>query len=198
MKFRIAFLAAGLLAGFFLSSLYHDARQTEVVAREDKTGIAPAPALANNESAPVGSAEASGRLKTAVESESGMPKNDFVDPGILADTFPGNLAIPPVTAEDRERKKRERNERNLAFGKIVANKATEEEIMAYYDHQRRLSRDSQQILEFVLAEYGHRFSEKNIKKHEFLLAQFKKKLEYIPLKESEAIARLRSNETPEQ
>ncbi len=196
MKFRIAFLAAGILAGFFLSSLYHDSPQKQVVARENRTEMpqSPAPGLGKNDSTPVHSLNEAGPLETEAQPDSKMAENDFVDPQLLADTFPGNLALPPITDEDREQKKLERNKRNLDFGKISANKSTEQEILAYYDHQRRLSEDSRQILEFVLAEYGSRFSEKNMKKHKFLLAQFKKRLEYIPIKEAEAVARLRSGE----
>jgi hypothetical protein len=196
MKFRISFLAAGILAGFFLSSQYHGSPQKQVVTRENKIEIpqSPATGLEKNDSTPVRSLKGAVSLETETEPNSKMPENDFVDPQLLADTFPGNLAIPPITDEDRERKKLERDKRNLDFGKISANKSTEQEILVYYDHQRRLSKDSRQILEFVLAEYGSRFSEKNMKKHKFLLAQFKKRLEYIPLKEAEAIARLRSSE----
>lgn len=197
MKFRISFLAAGILAGFFLSSLYHGSPQKQVVTRENKIERpqSPAPGLEKIGSTPVHSHKDAVPLETETEPNSKMPENDFVDPQLLADTFPGNLALPPITDEDRERKKLERDKRNLDFGKISANKSTEPEILAYYDHQRRLSEDSRQILEFVLAEYGNRFSEKNIKKHKFLLAQFNKRLEYIPLKEAKAIARLRSSET---
>ncbi|MBI9091578.1 MAG: hypothetical protein JEZ12_20400 [Desulfobacterium sp.] len=194
MKYRIAFLAAGILAGFVLSSQYHGSQQKQVVAGGEKIDASHSRAtgLEKPASTPVHRLEKAGPLGTETEPDAKMPGNDFVDPLVLADRFPGNIALPPVTAEARERKKRERSERNLEFGKIVANKSTEQEILAYYDHQRQLSEDSKQILEFVLARYGDRFSEKNIKKHEFMLAQFKKKLEYIPVKESEAIARLRT------
>ncbi len=200
MKYRIAFLAAGILAGFFLSSQYHGSQQKQVVAEEEKieNSHSRATALEKPASSPVHRLKEAGTLETEIESDSKMPGNDFIDPLLLADTFPGNIALPPITAEARERKKRERHERNLEFGQILANKSTEQEILAYYNHQRRLSEDSKQILEFVLAEYGNRFSEKNIKKHEFMLAQFKKKLEFIPLKESEAIARLRTRAIQEE
>jgi hypothetical protein len=108
----------------------------------------------------------------------------------LRDTFPDNLALPALTAEKKDEKQKAREERNLAYGQIAANRASEKQIHAYYDDQIRLTEDSIQILEFILYQYKDELSERSRKKHEYMLERFQQRLEIIPQKEKEVLSRL--------
>jgi hypothetical protein len=72
-------------------------QQKQVVTRKNKIEIpqSPAPGLEKNDSTPVRSLKGLVSLRTETKPNSKMPENDFVDPQLLADTFPGNLALPP-------------------------------------------------------------------------------------------------------
>jgi hypothetical protein len=108
----------------------------------------------------------------------------------LRDKFPDNLALPALTAEEKDEKQKAREERNLAYGQIAANRASEKQIHAYYDDQIGLTEDSIQILEFILYRYKDELSERSRKKHEFMLERFQQRLEIIPQKEKEVLSRI--------
>lgn len=112
-----------------------------------------------------------------------------VDVDELKTLFPDNMAIPPTNGSEAEAKKRAREERNKAFGKISAGRASPEEVNGYYDLQIRLAEDSIEILDYVLAEYNGNMSERDRVKHEFVRKQFYKRLERIPAKRQEALLR---------
>lgn len=134
----------------------------------------------------------------AFASENGSETSEagafFVDPLVLRAKFPDNLALPPADRESFERKKAARAERNRMYGRITAGKATAEEINTFYSQQERLALDSIELLEFVLKTYRDEMSERDVKKHEFMLQQFKRRLAAIPEKEFEALARLESKQ----
>ncbi len=119
-------------------------------------------------------------------------KQVVVDPYILHREFPDNLALPSLNEDDAKKKRDDRRKRDLEFGQIQANRATEEEINAFYAHQTQLAKDGLQIVEFVLKKYRTDFNEKNLKKHEFLVKAFKDRLEKIPTKQEEALERRRN------
>lgn len=112
------------------------------------------------------------------------------DPYELKERFPDNLAIPPVSREEFERKRAAKEERQRLHAKITANKATREEIRSFYSRQEQLAKDSIEILSFILQEYVDEMSERDLKKNEFLLEQFQKRLAAIPDKEVQALDRL--------
>jgi hypothetical protein len=112
------------------------------------------------------------------------------DPYELRRIFPDNQALPPVDREEFMAKQQEKERRNRQYGQIAANKATPAEIEAYYAEQTALAEDSAMILTFILTEYADRMSQEDIKKHEFLLENFEKRLERIPAKKAEALARI--------
>lgn len=112
------------------------------------------------------------------------------DPYELRSMFPDNRALPPVDRAEFVAKQKEKDRRNRQYGQIAANKATVEEINAYYAEQTALAEDSAVILTYILTEYEDRMSEEDIKKHEFLLESFEKRLERIPQKKAEALARI--------
>ncbi|MGD2186942.1 MAG: hypothetical protein PVI71_12475 [Desulfobacterales bacterium] len=109
----------------------------------------------------------------------------------LKELFPDNLAVPSVTDEERQAKIKAREARNRAYGLIAANKASEEQIQAYYEQQSRLAEDSIEIIEFILDKYGEQLGERERAKQEFLLIQFQKRLDIIPKRKQEALERLK-------
>lgn len=113
------------------------------------------------------------------------------DPYELRQIFPDNRALPPVDRDEFIAKQREKERRNRQYGQIAANKATADEIEAYYAEQTALAEDSAVILTYILTEYADRMSAEDIKKHEFLLENFEKRLERIPRKKAEALARIK-------
>jgi len=87
-------------------------------------------------------------------------------------------------------KEEARERRNREYGRIAANRASETEIADYYAEQRRLAEDSIEVLAFILQEYGGQMGETDLKKHEFLLESFQKRLDRIPERQAEALERL--------
>jgi hypothetical protein len=115
-----------------------------------------------------------------------------IDVNELKELFPDNLAVPSVSDEERRAKIKARQARNQAYGLIAANKATAEQIQAYYEQQSELAADSIEIIEFILDKYGGQLDERERAKQAFLLRQFQKRLEIIPKKEQQALQRLKA------
>ena len=136
--------------------------------------------------------EITGELIPDADITESAPVESFrPDPYELRRIFPDNRALPPVDREEFEAKEREKEQRNRQYGQIAANKATPAEIEAYYADQTALAEDSAVVLTFILTEYADRMSPEDIQKHEFLLENFEKRLERIPAKRAEALARLK-------
>jgi hypothetical protein len=112
------------------------------------------------------------------------------DPYVLKQHFPDNQAVPPATREEFMKKQDEREKREKLYGRIAANKASRQEIDRYYREQERLAEDSIEILLYILTEHADEMSETSLKKHEFLLENFYKRLERIPEKKQAALDRL--------
>ena len=141
---------------------------------------------ADGDAADAAASDASPR-EPAAEGESFRP-----DPYLLRQKFPDNQALPPVDREELREKEEARERRNREYGRISANRASEAEIADYYAEQRRLAEDSIEVLAFILQEYGGQMSETDLKKHEFLLESFQKRLDRIPERKAEALERLRT------
>ena len=148
-----------------------DARDVEALAGRDAAGDA---------------ASDASRDEPAAAGESFRP-----DPYLLRQKFPDNQALPPVDREELREKEEARERRNREYGRISANRASEAEIADYYAEQRRLAEDSIEVLAFILQEYGGQMGETDLKKHEFLLESFQKRLDRIPERQAEALERLR-------
>ncbi len=104
--------------------------------------------------------------------------------------FPGNRALPALSPEVARKKRAERRKRNLLYGKIASNRATDEEISRYYREQSAIARDVLQLVDFVLTEYGGKLTEKEVKKYRFLKEQFQNRVDIIPRKEKIARERI--------
>ncbi|VVS92025.1 lipoprotein intramolecular transacylase Lit [Desulfoluna spongiiphila] len=102
----------------------------------------------------------------------------------------GNLALPPETEEERWQREEEKKSRNELFGRISANIASVDEVHSYYDEQALLTRDSIAMLEWILKEHEGEMGERDLAKHQFLLEQFKKRLDAIPDRQAAALKRI--------
>lgn len=78
---------------------------------------------------------------------------------------------------------------NAAFGKIQANEASPEEIRAYYDDKRALSRDYLQISQAVLDENGDALPERDRGMFQLSVNMHRDRLKQIERDERDALAR---------
>ncbi len=134
----------------------------------------------------------SGKL-SASSNKNGVEKifsESTIDFAELHRKFPQNRALPSLSPEEGERKKEARRKRNLFYGKIASNKATDEEVHKYYHEQTEIARDVLVLVNFVLDNYGNRLTAKETKKYQFLKEQFDNRIEMIPRKEKIALERI--------
>lgn len=83
---------------------------------------------------------------------------------------------------------------NELFGEVQAGTATEEEIREYYDHKRRLSEDYLAFATAVLDEHRGELPERDEGLYELSQKLHRKRLEEIPRKIEEALARKREQD----
>lgn len=125
--------------------------------------------------------------KSGMEKVFSGPTVDFEE---LHRRFPGNRALPALTPEENEKLKAARKKRNLQAGKILSNRASDEEVNLYYREQMDIARDVLQLLNFILDKYDNRLTELEKKKYNFAKEQFENRVDMIPGKEKEALERI--------
>jgi hypothetical protein len=127
------------------------------------------------------SAAASPRVVDLEHLEAQMPNNLYF-----------KLGVPTTDPEVlKAREAEERSWREL-YGKVLSNKASEEEVRRYYAHRRRVSEDYVQVADRVLNESGPTLKEDERGLFELSRKMHKERLSELPRQESEAIARTRS------
>ncbi len=115
-----------------------------------------------------------------------------IDYSELHRRFPGNRALPALSKNEAEAMREAREERRMKYAKIVSNKATDEEVEEYYREQTDLTRDTIELVDFILKNYDSKLEEKSHKKYTFLKEQFELRLQRIPKKEDEAMTRIKA------
>ncbi|VFQ42844.1 hypothetical protein [Desulfoluna butyratoxydans] len=190
---RIGWVAVGLVAGVLLTL---GARM--VVGRGDvpERGMDTA-ALEETVAGEQGSAAEAQSGETGVKPvarEAEQQEPFMPDMDRMRTSLPDNLAIPPQTEEERWQREEEKKSRNELFGRISANIASEDEVHSYYDEQAVLTRDSIAMLEWILKEHKWEMSQRDLAQHQFLLEQFKKRLEAIPEREARALERIETKQ----
>ncbi|PKL39633.1 MAG: hypothetical protein CVV44_05275 [Spirochaetae bacterium HGW-Spirochaetae-1] len=126
-----------------------------------------------------------------VKDEEDMKGMYGLDPYILRREFPRNRALPAMNSEEQSRKNEDRERRNRVYGRIISNRASENEVHRYYNEQSEITADTVELLEFILDRYGNTLSEKDREKHAFLLDQYRKRLSAITLEKKESLERIR-------
>jgi|GEM_PF-3304099 len=115
-----------------------------------------------------------------------------IDYAELHRRFPGNRALPALSRDEAETGREAREARRMKAAKIISNKASNQEITSYYREQAVITRDTIELLDFILKKYDSTLEEKSHKKYTFLKEQFELRLERIPRKEKEAMARIKT------
>lgn len=115
-----------------------------------------------------------------------------IDYSELHRRFPENRALPALSRDEAEAGREAREARRMKAAKIISNKASDEEIKGYYSEQAAITRDTIELLDFILENYDSRLEEKSHKKYIFLKEQFELRLQRIPRKEDEAMKRIKA------
>lgn len=79
---------------------------------------------------------------------------------------------------------------NKALGRITANEATPDEIRAYYDERRAISKDYLEITELILKEQGAQLPERDRGAFELSANLHRARLQQIERDQADALARL--------
>ncbi len=109
--------------------------------------------------------------------------------GALPDNVYWALGAPTTDEKVLETRKATERRRNEAFGKIQAGEASEEEIHAYFEAQRRMHQDYFDLSTRVLSEYGESLSERDRGLYELGASMHRDRLAELPRLEREAIER---------
>lgn len=80
------------------------------------------------------------------------------------------------------------------FGKVQSNTASEEEILRYYEHRRRVSEDYIQLASLVLAQHGDELPERDHGLYELSIEMHHSRLAEIPREIEDALARKQAHD----
>lgn len=78
---------------------------------------------------------------------------------------------------------------NTMLGKVLSNTATEEEILSYYDHRRRVSEDYVAFSKAILAEYGAELPERDKALYELGISMHRTRIAETGREIDEALSR---------
>jgi hypothetical protein len=112
----------------------------------------------------------------------------------MPDNIYWEMSAPTQDPEVLRRREEERARWNTAYGKVLSNTATEEEIHAYYDHRDRLASDYIEFITHVLENYGESLSLRDIGLLKVAAELNLARLEEIPRQVAEALERRKAHE----
>jgi hypothetical protein len=116
-----------------------------------------------------------------------------VDLAAVQRALPDNLfwtnGAPTTDEAELERRARERDQWNVAYGKVLSGTGSEEEIRAYYDHRARLSGDYVEFTTYLLDHYGDDLTERDVSLLTLARRLHLARLEEVPRRMEEALAR---------
>lgn len=96
------------------------------------------------------------------------------------------MSAPTKDPEVLRAREEERERWNLAYGKVLSNTATPEEIDAYYTHRQKLSADYIEFAGYLLAEYGEQLPPRDVAMLKLAIDLHLARLEEIPRQIAEA------------
>jgi hypothetical protein len=157
----------------------------------------PAPALSPQGTAPppapVAARPPPAPLLAAAEAAPDAPPRSSVDLEVLRRQLPDNLYWSLGVATDDpavlEARAAQARRWNAALGKVQAGEASDEELHAYFEHQRRLHQDYLDFSAQVLATSGDQLSERDRGLFELSAKMHHDRLAELPAQEAEAVAR---------
>jgi hypothetical protein len=125
-----------------------------------------------------------------------------VDLDAVREALPNNLywELGAPTQDQRvvDERERERERQNAAWGKVLSNTATEEEIRAYYARRQRVSADYVEFASYLLQHYGETLPERDVGLLELAIELHLARLEEYPRQIEEAIQRHEAHEAARQ
>jgi hypothetical protein len=125
-----------------------------------------------------------------------------VDLDAVRRAMPDNLywkMSAPTTDQDLVRWREEERDRwNVAYGKVLSNTATPDEIDAFYTHRERLSSDYIEFAGYLLANYGEKLPRRDVALLKLAIDMHLARLEEIPRQMSDALARHEAHEAARQ
>lgn len=125
-----------------------------------------------------------------------------VDMEAVRAALPGNLywklAMPTDDAAILREREEIRAHWNARYGKVLSNTASEAEVREYFAHRRRLSADYVEFATYLLDHYGDTIPERDVGLLELAREMHLARLEEIPRKLSEALARREAHEAARQ
>lgn len=112
----------------------------------------------------------------------------------LPDNVYWRMSAPTTDPEVQRARDEERARWNEAYGKVLSNTASEEEILAYYQHRDRLASDYIQFATYLLENYGEQLSIRDIGLLKVAVELNLARLEEIPRQIEEANARRKAHD----
>lgn len=107
----------------------------------------------------------------------------------LPDNLYWRMAAPTRDQQEVERRARERDRWNEAYGKVLSGTGTEEEIRAFYDERARLSGDYVEFTTYLLDHYGDALPERDVSLLQLARRLHLARLEEIPRHLEQALQR---------
>jgi len=112
----------------------------------------------------------------------------------MPDNVYWRMSAPTKDPEVLREREEERARWNEAYGKVLSNTATEEEIVAYYAHRDRLASDYVQFATYLLEHHGHDLSIRDLGLLKVAVELNLARLEEIPREMAEAQERRKAHE----
>ena len=112
----------------------------------------------------------------------------------LPDNLYWELSMPTRDPDLIEARREERTRWNEEYGKVLSGTATEEEVLAYYEHRQRLHRDSVEFAHYVLERYRDTLSAQDASLLELASTLHTARLQELPRELADALARREAHE----
>ena len=107
----------------------------------------------------------------------------------LPDNLYWQLGAPTDDPRELQARADEQERWEVLFGKVQSNTASEEEVLRYYEHRRRVSEDYIQLASLVLAQHGDELPERDQGMYELSIEMHRSRLAEIPRLIEDALAR---------
>ncbi|WP_437832658.1 hypothetical protein [Sorangium sp. So ce1153] len=107
----------------------------------------------------------------------------------LPDNLYWQLGAPTDDPRELQARADEQERWEGLFGKVQSNTASEEEVLRYYEHSRRVSEDYIQLASVVLAQHGDALPERDRGLYELSIEMHSSRLAEIPRQIEGALAR---------
>jgi hypothetical protein len=134
---------------------------------------------------------------TAFDDESGK-RWSTVDLNAVRAAMPDNLywtmSVPTKDPAVLQARQAERERWNVEYGKVLSSTATEQEIRDFYAHRQRVSLDSIEFANYLLAHHGPQLPERDVGMLKLAVKLHLARLEELPRQIAEALDRSKAHD----